>query len=191
MKLYGSLPSPYVRRVRLFMAEHDVEHTIELVSLYDDEARQAFAKISPVRKLPLLIDGDQMVMDSHVIHRYLCYKYNLPTLTVAQSNDLSVIDGALDSLIILFYCKQSGFEDDGERLIYKLQKERLLDTLTHLNKQVEAGCFDDWNYATMSLLSLVKWVQFRNLYNLDGFDALIRWTESQTQHKGVEETRPE
>jgi glutathione S-transferase len=190
MKLYGSITSPYVRRLRLFLAEHAIDYKLELVNLYDDDDRRAFANLSPVRKLPLLIDQAQKVMDSHTIHDYLCDKFHLPRLTLEQSNDISIIDGALDSLIIIFYCKNSGFDDDGERLIYQLQKERLSDTFSYLEKQVKSGELKDWNYVSMCLLSLVEWAKFRNLYDFSGLDALTGWTESQQHQKGVQSTRP-
>ena len=55
MKLYGSLPSPYVRRVRMALDGFDYEFVP--VNIYDDASRAEFSRVSPIRKLPVLVNG--------------------------------------------------------------------------------------------------------------------------------------
>ena len=67
--LYGSIPSPYVRRIRLYL--EGIEHEFKTLNIYDDLERQAFAKLTPIRKLPILQAGETVLFDSHSIAEYL------------------------------------------------------------------------------------------------------------------------
>ena len=69
MKLIGSLTSPYVRKVRVVMAEKklDFQLTLEDVWVHD-----AILKSNPLGKVPcLVLDGGEAVFDSRVIVEYL------------------------------------------------------------------------------------------------------------------------
>jgi glutathione S-transferase len=69
MKLIGSLTSPYVRKVRVVMAEKklDCEFVLEDVWAHD-----AILKSNPLGKVPCLVmEGGEAVFDSRVIVEYL------------------------------------------------------------------------------------------------------------------------
>ena len=69
MKLIGSLTSPYVRKVRVVMAEKklDFQFVVE-----DPWASDAVTKSNPLGKVPcLLMDGTDAIFDSRVIVEYL------------------------------------------------------------------------------------------------------------------------
>ena len=69
MKLIGSLTSPYVRKVRVVMAEKKLE--CELV-LEDVWGTDEMLKNNPLGKVPcLVLDGGEAVFDSRVIVEYL------------------------------------------------------------------------------------------------------------------------
>ena len=69
MKLLGALTSPYVRKVRIVMAEKklDFQFVLEDVWTKDD-----ILKSNPLGKVPcLVLDGGEAVFDSRVIVEYL------------------------------------------------------------------------------------------------------------------------
>ena len=69
MKLIGSLTSPYVRKVRIVMAEKKLD--FQLV-LEDPFASDAMLKFNPLGKVPCLVmEGGEAVFDSRVIVEYL------------------------------------------------------------------------------------------------------------------------
>jgi len=70
MKLIGSLTSPYVRKVRVVMAEKKLEHELVLDDVW---AENALVKAhNPLGKVPCLIMDDQgCLFDSRVIVEYL------------------------------------------------------------------------------------------------------------------------
>jgi glutathione S-transferase len=69
MKLIGSLTSPYVRKVRIVMAEKKLEAQWQPEDVWGTEA---LLKSNPLGKVPcLVLDGGEAVFDSRVIVEYL------------------------------------------------------------------------------------------------------------------------
>jgi glutathione S-transferase len=70
MKLIGSLASPYVRKVRVVMAEKKLEYQFITEDVWS--ANTVIAAANPLGKVPCLImDGQEAVFDSRVIAEYL------------------------------------------------------------------------------------------------------------------------
>ncbi|MEZ5927752.1 MAG: glutathione S-transferase family protein [Parvularculaceae bacterium] len=71
--IIGSPISPYVRKILAILALKKVDYEIDpIVAFYTDER---FTKINPLRRIPVLIDGDTTIVDSSVIAAYLEDKY--------------------------------------------------------------------------------------------------------------------
>ncbi len=69
MKLIGSLTSPYVRKVRVVMAEKKLDCQLDLEDVWGNDA---IVKSNPLGKVPcLVLDGGEAVFDSRVIVEYL------------------------------------------------------------------------------------------------------------------------
>lgn len=69
MKLLGSLTSPYVRKVRVVMAEKKLDFQLELEDVWGNDN---ILKSNPLGKVPcLLMEGGEAVFDSRVIVEYL------------------------------------------------------------------------------------------------------------------------
>ena len=70
MKLIGSTTSPYVRKVRVVMAEKKLDYQFVLDDVWGDGAR--VAATNPLGKVPcLLMEGGEALFDSRVIVEYL------------------------------------------------------------------------------------------------------------------------
>ena len=69
MKLIGSLTSPYVRKVRIVMAEKKLDYQFELEDVW---ANDTILKSNPLGKVPCLVmEGGEAVFDSRVIVEYV------------------------------------------------------------------------------------------------------------------------
>jgi glutathione S-transferase len=69
MKLIGALTSPYVRKVRIVMAEKKLDHQLVLEDVWNSAA---IVKSNPLGKVPcLVLEGGEAVFDSRVIVEYL------------------------------------------------------------------------------------------------------------------------
>ena len=69
MKLIGALTSPYVRKVRIVMAEKKLDYQLELEDVWTSDA---ILKSNPLGKVPCLVmEGGEAVFDSRVIVEYV------------------------------------------------------------------------------------------------------------------------
>jgi len=69
MKLIGSLTSPYVRKVRIVLAEKKLDYQFELEDVW---ARDTILAANPLGKVPCLVmEGAEAVFDSRVIVEYV------------------------------------------------------------------------------------------------------------------------
>ena len=70
MKLIGSLTSPYVRKVRIVLAEKKIEYEFELDPAWSPGSN--VPNINPLGKIPVLVlDEETTLFDSRVISEYL------------------------------------------------------------------------------------------------------------------------
>lgn len=86
IKLYYHVDCPYSQKVRIVLAEKDLEHELVHVDLARGEQKTAeFRKLNPLGKVPVLIDEDVVVYDSTIINEYLDEEYPNPPLMPEDS----------------------------------------------------------------------------------------------------------
>ena len=188
MKLYGSVASPFVRRLRLLL----VNQSFEFISLniFESTGRETLVLLNPTRKVPMLQDGDQVIFDSGEIFRYLCQKLQLPALSWPDENRLTMINAVNDSLVEILLCQRSGFDTNSDKLFFNLQHERITGTLQVLEQQAAAQQFKTWDYLAISLYCLLDWIEFRQLVDLTPYPHLRHFWSSSNHQPGVAQTDP-
>ena len=78
MLVIGNYLSPYARKVFVALAIKGVAYEMDpIVPYYGNDA---FTQLSPLRRIPVLVDGDLVVNDSTVIAEYLDEAYPEPPL---------------------------------------------------------------------------------------------------------------
>ena len=105
MKLIGSLTSPYVRKVRIVMAEKKLDFQLELEDVW---ANDKILKSNPLGKVPcLVLSGGEAVFDSRVIVEYLDTRSPVSRLIPEGSRERTEVrtwealaDGLLDAAIL-------------------------------------------------------------------------------------------
>jgi glutathione S-transferase len=71
--IIGSYASPYVRKVLACLALKGLDYEIDPITAFF--GNDAFERLSPLRRIPVLIDGDVSLCDSSVICAYLDEAY--------------------------------------------------------------------------------------------------------------------
>ncbi len=188
MKIFGSTTSPYVRRLRILLAQ--TPHEFVNLEIFQGDDRATLAEHNPTLKIPCLEDEGGVIFDSRVIYRYLAEKFKYPSLSWDQENQLTLIDSANDSLVQLLLLKRSELDISEDKLYYRLQKERVQATLHELNKQVGLNGFDGWDYPAICLFTLIDWVEFREMHDLKAFDNLKLFRERHIDRIEVTATDP-
>lgn len=190
--IYGSLTSPYVRKLRLLMHEL-APYELKLINYLEKADNELLQSINPINKIPVLVDGEQIIWDSRVIYNYLSRKHQLKTLTIHEENILSAIDGAMDTSINLFSLRRGGLDLEGANAYVERQKERIpaiLKMLSSYAQALSANKADDWNFVSMSLYSYLYWGQYREMLNLSSYSELKKFLEEFKNAPGVQETTP-
>lgn len=107
MKLIGSLASPYVRKVRVVLAEKKLDYAYELENVWNADTRIHLS--NPLGKVPCLImeDGSPMY-DSRVIAEYLDTLTPVCKLLPPNGRDRADVkvwealaDGVLDAAVLV------------------------------------------------------------------------------------------
>lgn len=78
----GNYLSPYVRKVLVCLEIKGLDYHIDPVTPF--LGSDAFSRLSPLRRIPVLLDGDLVLNDSTVICQYLEDKHPTPTLYPAD-----------------------------------------------------------------------------------------------------------
>ncbi len=105
MKLIGSLTSPYVRKVRIVLAEKRLDFQLELENVWKSDRILAS---NPLGKVPCLVmEGGESIYDSRVIVEYVDTLSPVGKLIPANSRERALVrtlealaDGLLDASIL-------------------------------------------------------------------------------------------
>lgn len=106
MKLIGSLTSPFVRKVRIVLAEKKLDYKFELENVWANDSR--IFESNPLGKVPCLVmDAGEAIFDSRVIVEYvdtLSPVGKLIPLTARERVEVrtweALADGLLDAAIL-------------------------------------------------------------------------------------------
>jgi glutathione S-transferase len=108
MKLIGSVTSPYVRKVRVVMAEKKLDFSLALENVWVPET--TIQEVNPLGKIPCLVMEDGSTLyDSRVIAEYLDTISPVCKLLPPNGRDRAEVkvwealaDGVLDAAILVF-----------------------------------------------------------------------------------------
>lgn len=143
MKLYDYPDCPFAQKVRVVLAEKELEYEKVFVDLRTGEHRQnaEFLKLNPYGKVPVLIDDEVVVYDSTIINEYLEDEYPHPAL-MPEDSGLRARVRTLEDYCDNSFLPSAGFvqaelskpqaEQDAERL------QRYRTELTRGLKRLEA-----------------------------------------------------
>jgi glutathione S-transferase len=106
MKLIGATASPYVRKVRIVMAEKKLDYQFVLEDVW--AAETSIAQSNPLGKVPCLVmEGGEALFDSRVIVEYLDTLSPVGKLIPVMGRERAEVktwealaDGVLDALIL-------------------------------------------------------------------------------------------
>lgn len=208
LKLFGHDASPYVRRVRVLLAELRIPFERDAHG-WQDPAPE-FVAASPIQRVPMLDLGPgapvRHVFESRVIAQLL---YGLPhpppagdppfqdtlldpTLALLDQNVLSVADAAQDSLVNVFL-----LEGDGVRAAQSSYLQRqvtrargCLDSLEQTYRGKRTLTPGRLAYADVAVLSLLGWIRFRNRLDLAPWPGLLAMEAAHAERPSLASTRP-
>lgn len=169
----GNYVSPYVRKVLVCMDLKGLSYEIDPIAPFIGDDR--FSKLSPLRRIPVLIEGDMVLNDSSVICQYLEDRFPTPALYPADITDRArarwleeYCDTHLASVLVwkLFYQKairRHVFgETTDEDVVAKAREEEIPAALDYLESQLppEGYVFGELSIADISMTAYFRTASF-------------------------------
>lgn len=169
VNVIGSYLSPYVRKVLLCLELKGIAYRIDPIAPF--VGSEAFTRLSPLRRIPVLVDGHRVINDSSVICQYLEDCHPAPALYPAQPGDRAqarwleeYADTHLGDVLVwkLFFqlgAKRFLFgEQPDEAMVRKAREEEIPAALDYLESQLPASGFacGELSIADLSLASFFR-----------------------------------
>ncbi|OCR02509.1 glutathione S-transferase [Oscillatoriales cyanobacterium USR001] len=166
--LYYAQRSPYARKVTILLAEKNLPVELKVTDLANKSPE--FISISPIGKVPVLIDEDGTTLwDSTIILEYLDETYPEPSFYPQEKKARlqcrlweELADSLADNTISLWYQNLKGeLADSGLQTKYQAALDRLFPVL---EKQLVSSAYllgETWTAADISAVSALGYYTLR------------------------------
>jgi glutathione S-transferase len=168
--IVGSYLSPYVRKVLVCLELKGIAYEIDhMVPFFGDDR---FSRLSPLRRIPVLVDGDLVLGDSSVICQYIEDRQPAPALPPADIGDRArarwleefadtrMGDVFIWNLFNQIAIRPSVWGEKGDRaLVERTLKEDVPSVLDYLEAEAPAEAF---RFGALSLADIAIAAFFRN-----------------------------
>lgn len=173
VSVIGSYISPYVRKVLAFLELKGIDYRIDPIAPF--VGNEAFTQLSPLRRIPVLIDGELVLNDSSVICQYLEDRHPTPSLYPADPGQRArarwleeYADTHLGDVLVwkLFFqlgAKRFLFREEAdEALVRRAREEEIPAALDYLEAQLppHGFVFGELSIADLSLASFFRTAAF-------------------------------
>lgn len=203
MKLFGTFPSHFTRKVRVVLQELGLEYDFSVITSLMETGAENFAD-NPLRRLPSLEDGGKLLIESDVICRYLIEKHGRksPELRYLPSSGdlylhekrLAVANGGMNAGVELIRAKRSEIPNYMEFPFFQQEAAALQGALQWLDADLgsrasyQAG---ELTVADIALMCFVDWAVFREFVpNLEEFPNLRAFVAANKDRPSFANTHP-
>lgn len=198
MKLYGSLTSPYVRKVRILIREKHL--ACEFVVADAWAADSPIPALNPLGKVPVLaLDNGDVLFDSPVIVEYLDSLKApelLPVSGAARWETLrwqALADGMLDATVSrLLELRRPAEQQSAENV--RRQEDKIARSIEYTEQRLSRESWLRENRFTLADLVMavaLEYIDFRYPHNWRGRHArLAQWLAGVSARPSLIETRP-
>jgi glutathione S-transferase len=176
LKLHGTPLSHFTRKVRILLGELGVQYEMVWLSTVMVSSPEAFAA-NPLMRVPTLVDGDRMLIESDHIARYLVARYDASDWFGVKSDEpsamnfLAVANGIMSNEVVLILAKRGGLAIDGVVYFDKL-KAAIMEGLMWLEREIKLDAPMTWGDITL----ICMW-QHLGHYKLVETDRFVRIRE--------------
>ncbi|TGM81012.1 glutathione S-transferase family protein [Leptospira bouyouniensis] len=197
MKLYGSITSPYVRRIRFLCLELGIP--FEMVDTLTEAGQKELREKNPLWKVPYLESGDLKIWDSHTISDYILstkgngnFRPKEGDHYFREANLLTAIDQALDNAILLFYLNKEGIKPDAAPYLTK-NALRISSILDYVKRELSGNFFfsdKKVGLSEIALYSTLDWIRFRSVLPILEEEIFVNFLNFHGPNKSWMETAP-
>ena len=202
MKLIGSLASPFVRKVRVVMAEKKLDYTLLLENVWSTDTK--IMQSNPLGKVPcLLMDDGGAMFDSRVIVEYLDTLTPVGKLIPPQGRERvevknweALADGVLDAAILIFLEKKLRTPEMRSESWMARQMEKVDAGIQAMSHGLGEKPFCVGNHLTLADISVacaLAWISFRfpEVEWQTPYPNLVKLLEKLSERPSFKETVPQ
>lgn len=198
MKLYGSLTSPYVRKVRVIL--HEKKLACEFVVADAWAADSPIPALNPLGKVPVLeLDDGELLFDSPVILEYLD-SVKMPPLLAASGETRwqmlcwsALADGILDAVVTRLLESRRPAEQQSAENIHR-QEEKVSRSLNYIERHLSGGAWlmtGRFTLADLTVAVALEYTDFRYPHDWQSrHPRLASWLAEISARPSLAETRP-
>lgn len=197
MKLYGSLTSPYVRKVRVLLKEKNIACEFAVADAW--AADSPIPAMNPLGKVPVLVRNDGSVLfDSPLIAEYLDSLKGEPLIPASGEARWEVLrwhalaQGMLDVVVVRLLESRRGEKMAPE--IIARQEGKIAATLKYADTQRKDGpylCQNRLTLADISVAIALEYTDFRYAHDWRSrHPRLAEWLKAMSARPSFLETQP-
>lgn len=198
MKLYGTLTSPYVRKVRAFMHEKGLAHDF-IVEAPSDAAGNV-ARLNPLGKIPVLVrDDGEVVFESVMIIEYLDGLRGAPLIPASGEQRWqaqrwhALAQGLFDAVVARLMERRRAEPMQDAKLIAK-QERKVAGALGFAEAHYRGGEYlvgDTFTVADLALGVALEYIDLRYAHDWRAqAPRLAEWLEPMSRRASLVETAP-
>jgi glutathione S-transferase len=203
MKLFGAYPSHFTRKVRVVLQELGLDYQFSALSALLETSPEHFAQ-NPLLQLPILIDGEQQIIESDLICAYLLDKHGrnspglrfFPTLgdKYHHQKRLAVMNGGMSAGARIMRAKRSNIPNFMESPFFKQDASAIQNSLKWLENDLEKRTRyqeGEFNLLDITLVCFADWAIFREIISsLAAFPAIANFVEANKARPSLANTHP-
>jgi glutathione S-transferase len=192
LRLFNTARSPFGRKVRIVLHEKDLAFEEVAVDLANRSPE--FLAVSPLGKVPVLVDGETAIFDSTVVVEYLEDAFpNPPMFGVGVRQRLvhrtldELGDHVADQAVTSFYAKQRGDAAASEQAFVRIHK-----ALAELERRAATGGWTaQFGVGDAAVISGCGYLTLRHGDEvLAEYTSLREWLERQADRPSVRASVP-
>lgn len=198
MKLYGTLTSPYVRKVRAFMHEKGLAY--DFIIEAPSDAAGGVARLNPLGKIPVLVrDDGEVAFESMMIIEYLDGLRGAPLIPPSGEHRWqaqrwhALGQGMLDAVVARLMETRRPEVAQDTQLIAK-QEGKVADALRFADAHYRGGDYlvgDDFTIADLALGVALEYIDLRYAHDWRAhYPRLAQWLEPIARRSAFTHTAP-
>lgn len=199
MKVYGTYPSHFTRKVRIVLQELQIPYEFSVLTDLMAVQPKQFAN-NPLLQLPTLEDGTRTLIESDLICEYLIEKYGRGQLRVYPEGDivehkqrLAIMNGGMDSGVKIIRGQRNGISPDYP--FFQQEQAALVASLAWLEKDLGQQKFygksNELSLLELNLFCFLEWALFRKMVpSLEQYPNLLAFLRYHEKRPSFVKTHP-
>lgn len=194
LELHGTPLSHFTRKVRILLAELGVQYKQVWVPGVLALSPETFAN-NPLMRVPTLVDGDRIVIDSDHIARYLVGIYDQSDWFAVRSDDamamnrLAVTNGIMANEVVLILAKRGGVEDIESVAYFRKLLAAITNGLVWLDDAIAPDAPMTW--PDIALVSMWNHLEHYKIVGIDPYKRIAARVAQFAARPSIMSTAPE